>query len=112
MFKEVNASLEQAVKDIEVKNFELGEAREMFLLAKANYENSRARYLLEQKAKSPELTQSELNAFAINLSHTDRLEFIKAESSYRKLNGEIRNLRERLEAYREMSFNLRRESAI
>jgi len=112
MFKEINNELEQIVKLIEIKSFELNNAREKFLLMKASYENSRARYLLEEKAKNTDLTQSELNALATNLSHADRLEFIKAESSYRRLVGEIKALRDRLDVAQEISYNLRRESQI
>jgi len=112
MFKEINSELSEIVKQIELKSYEFNDAREKFLLAKANYENSRARYLLEEKAKNTDLTQAELNALATNLSHADRLEFIKAESSYRRLMGEIRALRDKLDVAQEISYNLRREAQI
>lgn len=58
------------------------------------------------------MTQSEIKANAVVMAFDSRIEFIRAESLYRKLQNEIKSLRDKLEVYKEISFNLRREAAI
>ena len=108
-FAEANCSLFSISEQIEQKTGELEAARERYLYAKARWENNQARYLLETKLKYPTMVQSEILASAINLSYQDKLDYIKYESAYRRLVGELKALRDRLSVYQEISWNLRRE---
>jgi len=108
-FAETNKNLFDVAELIEKKTGELEAAREGYLYAKARWENNQARYLLETKLKHPTMVQSEILASAINLSYQDKLDYIKCESAYRRLVGELKALRDRLSVYQEISWNLRKE---
>src|SRR3990167_1720255 len=110
-FAEANKELFDTGELIEKRTGELETARERYLYAKARWENNQARYLLETKLKYPTMVQSEILASAINLSYQDKLDYIKYESAYRRLVGELKALRDRLSVYQEISWNLRRERA-
>lgn len=111
-FRAVNAELDQLTRDITTKSGQLEEARETYLNAKAAYEFRLNGQRLEAKAKDPDATQTDVNAQAAQMAHILRLEMIKAECSMRKLASEIRAHRDRLEALREVSFNLRKEASL
>jgi len=111
-FAEANSELEDVAEAIETKTQELTAAREKYLLAKDAYEFAYSRHLLETKVREPDMVQSEIIAQAKVLSHDARLEAIKAESVYKKIMEDLRSLRDRLDAAREISYNLRREVRI
>ena len=111
-FREINADLDRITREIETKSGELETAREAYLTAKANYDNTLAAAQLEAKMMNLELTQTDVRAQATKDAHNSRLDLIKAECTYKRLMNEIRARRDRLDACREMSFNLRQESKI
>lgn len=106
---EISALLESIPAEIEKKFAELSGLRLQYLTAKAGHERDHARYLLETKTKNPDMTQAEIVATAVNLAFDKKMDAIKAESAYRKCVGELRTLRDRLEAVYEGSYNLRQE---
>ena len=108
-FAEANKELFDTAELIEKKTDELETAREMYLYAKAKVENEYAKFLLESKTKNPDAVQEEIKALATNLSYQERLECIKAESLYRRLQNEVKALREKLDVMREVSWNLRKD---
>src|SRR3990167_11158769 len=108
-FAEANKELFDTAELIEKKTDELETAREMYLYAKAKVENEYARFLLESKTKNPDAVQEEIKALATNLSYGERLNCIKAESAYRRLQNEVKALRDKLDVCKEISWNIRRE---
>ena len=108
-FQSINEELKQAAKDIEVKTFELNNATTAYLESEAFYDKEFSMFFLETKLKNPEMTQSEIKANAVCLAYESKLAMIKAESSYRKLQNEIKMLRDKLDSFKEISYNLRRE---
>lgn len=110
-FTNVNNELIHIEQELQVKTNSINHAREAYLYAKADYENTFSRYLLETKVNKPEMTQSEIKAMATNLSYEKKLNLITKESSYKALSNEIRSLRDRIDVLREVSFNLRKEAS-
>jgi len=108
-FAEANSSLFSTGELIEKKTGELETAREAYLYAKARWENEYARFLLESKTKNPDAVQEEIKALATNLSYQERLNCIKAESLYRRLQNEVKALRDKLDVLKEVSWNLRKD---
>ena len=108
-FAEANKNLFDTAEQIEKKTGELEAAREGYLYAKARWGNEYARFLLESKTKNPDAVQEEIKAFATNLSYQERLECIKAESLYRRLQNEVKALRDKLDVLKEVSWNLRKD---
>jgi len=108
-FAETNKNLFDIAELIEKKTDELETAREAYLYGKARWENEYARFLLESKVKNPDAVQEEIKALATNLSYQERLNCIKAESLYRRLQNEVKALRDKLDVCKEVSWNLRRE---
>lgn len=108
-FSEANKELFDVGELITQKTYELNDAREKYLYAKALWENEYARYLLETKMRHPDMVQSEILALATNLSYQNKIDAIKAESAYKRLVNDIKALRDKLDVLREVSFNLRRE---
>ena len=84
-------------------------ARELYQRAKATREYKYNQIYLLLKSKNPESTQGDLRAEGIIGSHSERLEMIIAESKYRKIKEELKVLRDKLEAIRELAYNLRVE---
>lgn len=111
-FAELNEELTVVSHSIAEKNNGLQKTRTEWLTKKAEYEMAYSRVLLETKIKNPEMTQSEIKAQATCLSYQARLDCILAESNFRQLMGEINALRDRLEALREISFNIRQETRL
>ena len=108
-FDEANKSLFDTAELIELKTGELEQAREKYLFAEAAYEHVYSRFLLATKIKEPDMVQSEIIAQAKMLSYESKLEMIKTESTYRRLQNEVKSLRDRLDVWKEVSYNLRRD---
>ena len=108
-FDEANKELFDVAEKIELKTGELENAREKYLLCDAEYENEYSRTLLETKLKRQDATQSEIVAQAKVLSYEKKLEMIKAEFAYKRLQNEVRALRDKLDVCKEISWNLRKE---
>lgn len=106
---DVNNALEVISSEINEKTAELSPLREAHQIAKATYENTFSRYLLETKAINPEYTVQEIKATATNLAYSAKLEAIKAESAYRKACNELKALNTEFEGLREQAYNLRSE---
>src|SRR3990167_518538 len=111
-FDTVNKDFFDTAEMIEQKTGDLETAREAYLYSKARWENEYARFLLESKTKNPDAVQEEIKALATNLSYQERLNCIRAESAYRRLQNEVKALREKLDVCREISWNLRAEAKI
>jgi len=107
--QEIGAELERVENLINEKTLELSTLREAYQIAKAMFENTFSRYLLETKAKNPDWTVQEVKAQAVNLAYVDKLEKIKKESSYQKANNELEALYTQHDGVKEMSYNLRQE---
>src|SRR3990167_4813001 len=108
-FAETNKNLFDVAELIEKKTGELETAREGYLYGKARWENEYARFLLESKVKNPDAVQEEIKALATNLSYQERLNCIRAESAYRRLQNEVKALRDKLDVLKEVSWNLRKD---
>lgn len=111
-FREANEELEKISREIQTKTGELELARETFLLKKAEHENKVASVQLEVKLRNPDATQTDIKAKSTTESYSQHLEMIKAKCTYSKLNNELRALRDRLKAYQDMSYNLRKEASL
>lgn len=109
---EVNEELNGVSESIQKKTHELEAAREVYLLAEAKYENEFAMYERKCKVEYPDMTQTDIKAEATNRSYNARIDLIKAECVFKKLMNEIKALRDRLEALREVSYNLRMEAKL
>lgn len=111
-FLEVNNELLDITEQIESLTFELNAAREDHLTKKAIYENEFSRYILETKVKDPDATQTDIKAMATNLAHQTRMESIRADSNYHRILNVLKARHDRLDALREVSYNLRKEAGI
>ena len=111
-FQNLNIELDRVSKEIETTSYEVDIAREEYLIKKAEYENKFAEVQLRAKAEDSESTQTDIKAMATRETYELRLEVITKDSACRKALNKLRALRDRLEAMREVSFNLRRESKI
>lgn len=111
-FTEVNQDLARIAQELETKGAELEAAREAYLLKKAEYENAFAAEMLHSKLANPEMTQTDIKAKATTATHKLHLDLVIAECAYKRLSNQIRNMRDRLEALREVSFNLRKEASL
>jgi len=107
--REVGIEFEKTHKRMAELANSLSELRENYQRAKALYENSFSRHLLEIKAREPEWTVQEVKAQATNLAYDDRLLCIKAESAYKRVVNEMKMLDTYLEGLKEHSYNLRQE---
>jgi len=90
----------------------LGDAREAFMNSEAEYDRAYSYKLLMTKAQNPKYTQAQLEAEAIVGTHDKKLDCIKKESAYRRIDDKIRLLRDRIEVLKEKSYNLRTEAKI
>ena len=111
-FQQVNQELDELTKTIEATTFQMTEAREKYLLKKGEYKNSLAMHQRQTKLKNPEMTQTDVNAEATNLAYPVYIEMVMADSAYSKRINELRAARDRLDALRELSYNLRKEASI
>ena len=108
-FSEANVELFSIADQIEKKTSELEDARLKYLESKVISERDYSKFLLTEKLNHPDMVQSEIIAKAKVLSFEIEMAKVKAESSYRRLQNEIKSLRDKLSVYQEISWNLRRE---
>ena len=108
-FDTVNKDFFDIAEQIEKKTNDLETAREAYLYSKARWENEYARFLLESKTKNPDAVQEEIKALATNLSYGERLNCIRAESAYRRIQNEVKALRDKMDVLKEVSWNLRKD---
>ncbi len=111
-FVDINAELERVSRRIEEGTDVVNNARELFMIAEAEFDNKFAEIQLSAKLSNPDMTQTDLKAIATRDSHMMRMTLIKAESSYKSANGTLHALQNRQEVLRELSFNLRAEAKI
>ena len=111
-FTPPNEELDSITKEIELVSHQVDIAREAYLIQDEKYENEFACTQLTVKANNPDATQTDIKAEAVKATHAVRLEVIKADSVYKAAQNRLRALRDRLDALREISFNLRAESKI
>ncbi|MDD4892369.1 MAG: hypothetical protein PHH73_00020 [Candidatus Rickettsiella isopodorum] len=105
----LNNDLISAYGQIEIKSNELETARENHLLKKAQYENEFSKIILLTKVKNPDMAQGDLKATAICICYELQLDSIKSEAKYKRLLGDIKSLRDKLDSLKEIGYNLRRE---
>ena len=106
---EINNALEVINTQIDEKTAELEPLRSAHKNAKALYENNYSRYYLETKAKNTDWADGRVKALATNLAYNDKLDAIKAESSYMKVNNELKALYTEVDCLKEQSYNIRAE---
>ena len=111
-FSSINYELENVLKILQEKTIELAVSRENYLKAKIFAEKEYSRFLLESKAKNPDMVQSEIKAQAKVLSYDSKLESVKFQSSYMKIFNELKVLRDQLDMLYEHSYNLRSETRL
>lgn len=111
-FANLNQQLQDIGMRIELKNNELNTYMKNFLICEAEYDHAVAGEQLRIKATFPELSQLELKARAIEATFQKRLETIRFESTYKKAMNDIKAMRDRLDALKEVSYNLRKEATI
>ena len=112
MFNEVTTEFDDITREIETVTWDIEKARVSHLLKKAEYENEYSRNIQEEKARKGKATQTDLAAFSENQCYQLRLDLIKAECDYKSLTNRLKYLRDRFEALKEKSYNLRKEAGL
>ena len=111
-FYKLSVELSNTAKEIQLKDGLVEAARLTYLTAKAEHERASAKALIETKLRNPEMTQTDIKAESVVISYDAKISAIIAESAYKKLVGELKALRDKLETLREISFNLRCEAKL
>lgn len=104
---ELDAEIQQCLASMNALVLKKEQAREEFLLMKAEFDNAKARYFLETKAKNPKFTEKRCEAESIVLAHEARISAIRAESTFKKMEAEYMYLQQRFDSLKERSFNFR-----
>ena len=111
-FASLNEDLDRVSRDIESTTYDVDIAREAFLIKEAEYDNAYSHAILCSIANNSELTQTDLKAMATAECHPLNMDRIMAKSTYMKAQNRLKALRDRLDALKELGYNLRREAQI
>lgn len=111
-FHKLSTEIYQVSRDIQIKDGLVEAARLEYLTKKAEYERDRAKVLMTTKLKNPEKTQTDVVAEATVIVFDSRMAAVIAESAYKKLVGELKALRDKLDGLKECSYNLRAEARL
>ena len=106
---EINNCLIEVSQKINQKTEELNAAREEYLNKEAIYTNEYSKYYLQTKVTNTDWTGSRVLAQATNLAHNNKMEAIKAESRYKRLQGDLKALNSEFDALKEEGYNVRAE---
>lgn len=109
---DLNRELYEISLTLDYKYSEESEKRDSYDIAKAEYENSKARFTIEIKLKNIGATQTDISANAICMSHEDRMKMIRAYSEYNKVKNEIKALESKKDSLIEMCQNIRKEMSM
>ena len=112
MFHEVNSEFDLLIEELENVTRVMDEAREVYLLKEASYENLVAQCIQEGKLLNPKATQTDLNARAETKGFNMKIELVHAECNFKRLTNRLKFLRDRLDALKEKSYNLRKEATL
>jgi len=111
-FYKLSTELNNTANLIQKKDGEVEDARLVYMQSKANYERLVAKALIETKLRNPDMTQTDIKAESVIITYDDKMASIIAESKYKKLVGELRSLRDKLDALKECAYNLRCEAKL
>jgi hypothetical protein len=107
--REVNTAMQLVLEQMAITRSLVSDAREKYHEAKAFYENEYSRLFLTTRATDQDLTMQEVKAKATTLSYNDKLEMIKAESTYQKALNMLKGYETEYEGLINMGYNLRQE---
>jgi len=88
---------------------EFNKANEIYLTTKAMYENEVAKAYLSHKAKGEKVSDTFANTNAETENYALKMELVKAESQAEAIKNLLRAKRDKFEAIKEQSYNLRAE---
>ena len=110
--EELNRELYEISLNLDYRYSELSEKRNSYIIAKAEYENSKDKFTIEAKQRDQSATQTDISANAVCLSHESRMKMIRCDSEYNKLKNEIKALESKKDSLIEMCQNIRKEMSM